>query len=156
MRCLRASGIHQSQCTRRTRNCCCPDPALAARTYEVHKKNSYSGISSTVTSTVRNIGISCTISSMKQLMFFLFLVTVVLFLVCSRCFFFLPSNPFARQNLRRTEGKYRWKSSIKCQNSYSESVHPTDSVMFRTCQLVVSSLFGQSQLYLRRFCRQIL
>ena len=40
------------------------------------------------------------------------LVTVVLFLVCSRCFFFLPSNHFVRQNLRRTERKYRWTDSI--------------------------------------------
>ena len=40
------------------------------------------------------------------------LVTVVLFLVCSRCFFFLPSNHFVRQNLRRTEKKYRWTDSI--------------------------------------------
>ena len=32
-RSLGASGIHQSRCSRRTRNCCCcPDPALAART----------------------------------------------------------------------------------------------------------------------------
>ena len=36
----RPECIKQSRCTRRTRNCCCPDPALAAR-----KKNNYSGIS---------------------------------------------------------------------------------------------------------------
>ena len=29
--------------------------------------------------------------------------------------FFLPSNYFARQNLRRTKGKYRWTDSFKCQ-----------------------------------------
>ena len=58
------------------------------------------------------------ISSMKQLKSFMFLVTVVLFLVCSRCFvFLLPSNHFARQNLRRTERKYRWTDSVQCQNS---------------------------------------
>ena len=45
------------------------------------------------------------------------------------------------------------------QNNYSviESVHPTDSVVFRTCRLVVSRSFGESQSYiLDRFCRQIL
>ena len=37
------------------------------------------------------------------------------------------------------------------------SVHATDSVVFRICQLVVSSLFGQSQSFIfDRFCRQIL
>ena len=46
-------------------------------------------------------------------MSFIFLVTFVLFLVCSRCsFFFLPSNHFVRQNLRRTERKYRWTDYI--------------------------------------------
>ena len=111
-----------------------------------------------VAAVVFYIGISCTIFSMKHLMSFLSLVTVVLFLVCSRCFFiFLPSNNYVRQNLRRTERKYQWADSIKCQNNFLESVHPTDSVVFRTCQLVVSSLFGQSQSFIfDRFFRQIL
>ena len=59
--------------------------------------------------------------------------------------FFLPTNHFARPNLRRTERKYRWTDSIPKQ---IESVHPTDSVVFRTCQLVVSSLFSQSQSFI--------
>ena len=47
----------------------------------------------------------------------------VLVLVCSRCFFFfLPSNHIARQNLRRTERKYRWTDSIKTCSFQKESV----------------------------------
>ena len=44
-RCLGASGIHQSRCTRRTRNCCCPDPALAARTQRSTQENQLLGVS---------------------------------------------------------------------------------------------------------------
>ena len=49
--CLGASKVQQNRCTRRTRNCCCLDPALTARALETHKKNNYSGISQTLSST---------------------------------------------------------------------------------------------------------
>ena len=66
-------------------------------------------------------------------MSFLFLVSVVLFLVCSRCFFFfLPSNHVARQNLRRTERKYLWTDSIKADSyAYEKLIRKwTKSVFF--------------------------
>ena len=73
------------------------------------------------------------------------------------CVFFLPSNHFARQNLCRTERKYAFTVLIFW-GPADRICPPTDSsVVFRTCQLVASRLFGQSQSFIfDRFCRQIL
>ena len=83
-------------------------------------KNKYTSISSTVSSKQLFLyryqpdyfqyvaaddfyffGHSCTVFSIKQVFVF-----------------FLPSNHVVRQNLRRTERKYRWTDSIKSQNNY--------------------------------------
>ena len=62
--------------------------------------------------------------------------------------FFLPSNHFARQILRRTEESIDGQILLNAKTNSLEPVHPTDFVVFRTCQLVVSSLFGQSQSFI--------
>ena len=86
-------------------------------------------------------------------MSFLFLVSVVLvFSTQQVCVFFL-----AIESFRTIESTNRKKVLVDSQYNYLESVHPTDYVVFRTCRLIVSSSFGQSQSYiLDRFCGQIL
>ena len=140
VRCLGTSGIHQSRCTRRTRNCCCPDRAYLRSTQEKQLLGYQFYCFQYVVAVFFQHRYQLYYFQYVAADVFYFLVTVVLFLVCSKClFFFLSSNHFAQQNLRRTERKYRWTDS----KQFLESFHPTDSVVFRTYRPITELYFRQ-------------